>query len=388
MAITITGKGLTTHGPNAVRGDELLFYMDPGNTKSICSYDGTILYDQTDKGIVSRNRLNITNPVLWNSACFESYDEMTPTSFHYIPGTGCSGNYAYFGYDLNSKVVISWTTWQISFTLEVISGWVQLRMGSAGSGFQEGPHVQYNTGTYLVDRTFYVYGVYDETHEALTLEFGGVSQKSAEVRISNLDVRERGNDVILVNGAAVVNNAVSLDGTDDLIGTAFRTNTNFSNNDVFSVSIWVMPTADINTYGGLVCNQLHKSESGPGGFGIVTYPTNKVGLSLTNSSTESFSGISEQTLTKDVWQNIVYTYEPSSNTVYGYKNGVLGNSSTNASYNWTTQAKSTRIGTSTQMGWVNYTAMKIGAVKIFKKTLSPTEVLQDYNSLKGRYRVT
>lgn len=392
MAITITGKGQTTYGPSAILGDDLLLHMDPGNPKSVCSSNSQVLYDLTDKGIVYRGQLNTTDPVYWSSGCFTTVDEISPTTVHYIPGdVGYCGSYSYLGFRLYGKYVLNHTTWDVSLTLNVISGFTYLFMGSAGGGYMEGQYLYYPVGTYNIVRTFYVGNSYYELHEASPLEFCSIAPYTSEVRITNLDVRERGNDVVIFGGASIGGNVVSLDGpTNGYIGAAFRANDFFFNDSPFSLSIWVKPTAHITTNGGLICNQNYYTESNPGGFGMVIYDTNKVALTLTKNitgDTVTYETIANQTLTKDVWQHIVYTYDPVSHTVCGYKNGFTGNTSTNASYCWTPQFRNTLIGTNTQGGWGNCHSMNIGPVKIFKKALTASEVFQDYNAIKGRFGI-
>jgi hypothetical protein len=187
----------------------------------------------------------------------------------------------------------------------------------------------------------------------------------------------------LANGAVFDSGSggIRFDGSDDYVDTAVLTNSIFSSNDPFSVSIFVNPTANISTNSGLVCNQKYESEGSPGGFGVVTFATNQVAINLTkNDGTgiQSYQVIASMTLSINSWQNITYTYEPSTGTVRAYKNGSLVNAGTSASYKWTPEARSAWIGANTQGGWGTHFTGLISNVCIYKKTLSSSEILQNY----------
>jgi hypothetical protein len=190
----------------------------------------------------------------------------------------------------------------------------------------------------------------------------------------------------LVNGAVFDSSSggIRFDGADDYVNTSVLTNSIFSSNDPFSVSIFVNPTATISVTSGLVCNQKYQSEPSPGGFGIVTYSSNQVGVNMTkNDGTgiQSYQQIAPTTLSINSWQNITYTYDPVAGTVRAYKNGSLVNAGTSASYKWTPEARATWVGANTQGGWETRFTGQILNVCIYKKTLSASDILQNYYSV-------
>jgi hypothetical protein len=196
------------------------------------------------------------------------------------------------------------------------------------------------------------------------------------------DMSGRNNNGTLINGPTWNSNGwIVFDSTDDYTDTALATNTLFSSNDPFSISITLKPTETINALSGLVCNQKYQSEGSPGGFGLVTYNTNQVAINLTKNDgtgTVSYQSLAPTTLTINSWQNITYTYNPNTGTVIGYKNGTVDNSSTSTSYKWTPEARTTWIARNTQGGWGDFFSSEISNVSIYKKTLSTSEVKQNY----------
>jgi hypothetical protein len=196
------------------------------------------------------------------------------------------------------------------------------------------------------------------------------------------DMSGRNNNGTLINGPTWNSNGwIVFDSTDDYTDTALATNTLFSSNDPFSVSITLKPTETINALSGLVCNQRYQSEDFPGGFGLVTYNTNQVAINLTKNDgtgTVSYQALAPTTLTINSWQNITYTYNPNTGTVIGYKNGTVDNSSTSTAYKWTPEARTTWIARNTQGGWGDFFSSEISNVSIYKKTLSTSEVKQNY----------
>jgi hypothetical protein len=196
------------------------------------------------------------------------------------------------------------------------------------------------------------------------------------------DLSGRNNNGTLVNGPTWNSNGwIVFDSTDDYIDTALATNALFSSNDPFSISITLKPTETITSNSGLVCNQRYQSEGSPGGFGLVTYNTNQVAINLTKNDgtgTVSYQSLAPTTLNINSWQNIIYTYDPVTGTVNGYKNGTLTNSNTSATYKWTPEARTTWIAINTQGGWGDFFSSEISNISIYRKTLSTPEVKQNY----------
>jgi len=211
------------------------------------------------------------------------------------------------------------------------------------------------------------------------------NQPTSYPQINNTwyDLSGQNNVTNLLNGPAWNSNGwIVFDSTDDYADTSINTNALFSSNDPFSVSITIKPTETINANSGLVTNQKYQSEVSPGGFGLVTYNTNQVAINLTKNDgtgTVSYEALAPTTLSINSWQNITYTYDPGAGTVTGYKNGTLANSYTSAAYKWTPEARVSWIGRNWQGGWSSdFFSSEISNVSIYRKTLSQTEIKQNY----------
>ena len=219
--------------------------------------------------------------------------------------------------------------------------------------------------------------------DSLALDLDAAKMSSyPQVGTNWRDLSGNGNTGALTNGPTWNSNGwIVFDSTDDYVDTTLATNTLFSSNDPFSISITLKPTETITSNSGLVCNQKYQAESSPGGFGLVTYNTNQVAINLTkNDGTGviSYEQLAGTALTINSWQNITYTYNPITGTVNGYKNGTLANSNTSATYKWTPEARTTWIARNTQGGWQDFFSSEISNVSIYRKTLSTSEIKQNY----------
>jgi len=341
---------------------------------------------------MGKHSLNTTIPVAFVAGRFTTFDEVSPTSIHVVNHD--DPQWASLGFKLLNKDAISYTIWHVKCTIEVVFGQARLYMGSSRGGYNEGiQRLYYTPGTFEVDDIFVIANNYTN-HEGSQLEFCLSTQVAlTEVRITNLDVREMPFGGTLEDGATYNDNAkaVFLDGINDFIGSPLYTVDAWSDNDPFTVSIWVQPLVDIDASGGLVCNQKYHTESEPGGFGVTLRATNSVDLSLTDADTSTcYQNQATLTFSIGEWQEITYVYNPDNSTIYAYKNGILENTSTNSSYYWTTESpitnsRSTLIGMNTQGGWSDFFEMMIGNVKIYNKALNEEEVIQNFSSMRKRY---
>jgi len=178
-----------------------------------------------------------------------------------------------------------------------------------------------------------------------------------------------------VNGGIIV-----FDGTDDYVDTK---QIQFERTNPFSLCIWVYPT--------LVSNHqlINNENSSYTGYRLDITTTSVIGFSLRNTPTTNQANITTTgTLLANKWYNIVATYNGSSNTsgMNIYINGAV-QSVTSITNNLT----STIISNETT--WIGLRrpattgpfSGRVSNVQIYNRALSATEVLQNYNALKGRY---
>lgn len=92
-------------------------------------------------------------------------------------------------------------------------------------------------------------------------------------------------------------------------------------------------------------------------------------------------------MNRKIYSYYSFTYNSDTKTVITYKNGIQQNIVTNSNFGWTKNLtnRQTRIGTNTQGGWINFYKMFVGQVQIYNRALTPQEILQNYNAIKGRY---
>ena len=106
----------------------------------------------------------------------------------------------------------------------------------------------------------------------------------------------------------------------------------------------------------------------------------------TVSSTATFSNglfVNFTYPTTNVFYIDVITFN-GGNTLKGYRNGALVDTDTDGNQgNLSTQG--TRDNTEIGRRTTNYLPVKVGCVQVYTKELSATEVLQNYNALKGRF---
>ena len=208
------------------------------------------------------------------------------------------------------------------------------------------------------------------------------------------DLSGNGNNGTLINGPTFDSEnggSINFDGSNDRCDfTTFSTSNYYDLlNSPFSVNFWIkFPIAFPTSNEGVINTQQYftESQTNSGGFGISVTSTGFILLlteAVDGSSSNSMGmGISYTSLNLNEWYNICVSYS------YGNVKTYLNTSNTvtsTSNRSWsTTTLNRLRIGSSTQGGWGSVNA-SISNVMIYNKTLSSTEVTQNYNALKGRY---
>lgn len=369
-------------GPDIIE-DGLVLYLDAGNKKSYPGSD-VVWSDMSTIGVQSQVRLNQTNPVRWNAVCFSVFDEVTPTSVHYINANNsspCSG-YCYMGFRLQGKKVITWATYQISLKLEVISGTTSLRMGSSGGGYQEGPPLNYTTGVYNINKIFHISNYY--SHETSDLEFCVVGLPGTnEARITDLYITERTNDAIAINGASFNNNSFLFDGVNDKI---YHNPISFSKTQSWSFSQWqYKPTGSGTQWQAFIGYSVSQ-----GGYWMwhpylmwyQDYYDNGLGYEYYGYLGSSVSLGTQVPF--DRWFNLTVVYDGPKQEASVYINGVLLEAKI---ITWSprpvNEFKFNYIGSNND----RYFQGRIADTKIYNRILSQNEILQNYNSVKTRFNL-
>lgn len=206
------------------------------------------------------------------------------------------------------------------------------------------------------------------TTDGLVFCIDPVSQKNSGSTLT--DLGSQNCNGTLTNGASLVNNYVLLDGTNDYVN--FATNNIISN--LLTIDIWFY-MADTNN-NLIICAGDNTYNSSSWNWGIFACCSPGASNNLLGRADAGGGGLNLGNVTSNYlnrWNNITITR---SNGNF-YKNGVFYNSSTSS----TTSDKALRLGGVPGA----YFNGRIGPVRIYNKTLSASEILQNYNATKSRY---
>jgi len=195
---------------------------------------------------------------------------------------------------------------------------------------------------------------------------------------SVLDLSGNSRNMTLINGATVTDGVFVLDGANDYVNYSFGTLFDWTAIP-YSVSFWAKPT-DF-TYPTVI----DLIAAGNGHFRF------QIGSSDIRSQFRTPGGSSASLVTYSVsissgnWYHCTFTR--SGTTFKAYLNGTLGATNTTSHLGSTTTGMSViRIGYSADYDAGDRTFEgSVGPVNIYDKTLTASEVLQNYNATKGRF---
>lgn len=189
--------------------------------------------------------------------------------------------------------------------------------------------------------------------------------------ITWLDLSGNGSNGTLTSGPIYSNTnagVMTFDGTNDFIDVANNSFTRFPHDQAWSFSIFCKPITQNTTFPGFIIL------GNAGTTGILIYYT-AVGIYWKHNATDSF--ITTRDL--NVIKNITLTYAGSGN-VLAYVNGTL------------VQNLPTMVSTDTTSNFLMGRADQFGNVDIYNfmkynRQLSASEVLSNFNALRGRYGI-
>lgn len=106
-----------------------------------------------------------------------------------------------------------------------------------------------------------------------------------------------------------------------------------------------------------------------------------------NVNLTAYQGIiTENTLQTNQWYNIIFTYVTGTPSSFNYYlNGILKGTTTFASSSWTPSQQFVGYGNNVISEGIAIATGSYGPLMIYNRNLSASEVLQNYNALKGRY---
>ena len=168
------------------------------------------------------------------------------------------------------------------------------------------------------------------------------------------------------NGGSIV-----FDGVNDIA------NTTYVSANTYTFSAWFKTNVVSDGYRNII------SIPTPN-YSLVLLDNDSPNLGFWTNDNLNGESLSTPTISTNTWYNVAFVRE-GNNTTGGYKaylNGVLyGNANTGT---WSSTANLSVGGRTDTAQFLNG---NISQVYIYNRTLSPTEILQNYNALKGRYNL-
>lgn len=200
------------------------------------------------------------------------------------------------------------------------------------------------------------------------------------------DLSRSGNNGTLTNGPtfnSANGGSIVFDGTNDYVN-----NTSYTASNDYTLSSWCYyntPTAELgNSYRHLISKGGVFIANSTFGFGFrnVTNTNVRLFLYFYSGSTEGGTEFALTTSPYRQWRN--FSVSKTSNNYYFYENGSLLNTF-NASFAPTTNSYPLNIGAASTISSISVFNGNISNTLIYNRALSASEVLQNYNALKGRY---
>ena len=195
----------------------------------------------------------------------------------------------------------------------------------------------------------------------------------------------------LIGGASYSSSnqgCITFDGVDEYL--TLDKNIALANNAIskYSFSVWISPTnlinsSNSNTYMIFEAQNTFGSPSNPADNYIQIVPSDggRISFSTFNPSNSLLTTTNVWEANK--WYNITCTYDIATFTKSIYVNGILENSSTAVSYFNTYHFFNLFVYSSPAKQW--FFPGRLGNFMLYTKTLTATEVLQNYNAAKYKY---
>jgi hypothetical protein len=181
------------------------------------------------------------------------------------------------------------------------------------------------------------------------------------------------------------------DGTCSYNGSQYATVTSsFGTFPTFTVNVWIYSTSVANYCNAIDCNYTYSGTSGNIGPRLEQNSSGNlvwiISASSSNSTFDSFTVISSG-MQANTWYNVTITRD-SNSLISTYLNGaVVTNQASNPS-GWVNTMNSINIGRGFALGGSErYFHGNIPVVQIYNRSLSPTEVNQNFQTMRNRYGI-
>jgi hypothetical protein len=201
------------------------------------------------------------------------------------------------------------------------------------------------------------------------------------------DLSGNNNSGSLVNGptfSTANGGSLLFNGTNQNVFSSIGTTLDIGTSVSVTLSCWIRYTVSAADYTGLVCKAT--STNPMTGFQMLLF-TNKLSCELAAGSVFIGPGniIGTTILNTGQWFNTVLTINRNTNTVSAYVNGVLESSVTNASVSANNLTNTSNLLIATERSSFYFLSGNIANTQVYNRSLTATEIAQNYNALKSRF---
>jgi hypothetical protein len=219
----------------------------------------------------------------------------------------------------------------------------------------------------------------------------GFTPSYPENGTSIYDISNVGNNGELMNGVSYSGGdgggSLLFDGVSGYVTIPNSSSLVFGNGD-FSVNIWIKfpisSTGEGGSWGPIVSKGC--STMAPAGSWWVSQTntqTNRVTFNISSTSGGTFVSSIQSTTFPNGWNNVCVTRNGSTSSIYS--NGVLTSTDNTSESNLTSTSPLTLCSTFTNGITTQRTKTSLSAVMLYNRSLSGQEILENYNTFKGRF---
>jgi hypothetical protein len=202
----------------------------------------------------------------------------------------------------------------------------------------------------------------------------------------------------LVNGpsftaaTSAVGANIGFDGVDDYADGLSPAIESISNGGDFTVDMWIKFNSAATTQ--LVCGNTSTAVDGIGGFGLALVASAGTCLIRINykTSTNLFTGTTSTGLSTGTWRHIVVRFTYNIGGVFAFNSNYNVYVNNSEFFNQNNVTPSGTVASSNNFFMIgrrpNGTQpanINIGALKVYNRLLTTTEIAQNYNALRGRF---
>jgi hypothetical protein len=198
------------------------------------------------------------------------------------------------------------------------------------------------------------------------------------------DLSGNNNTGVLTNGPtfnSTNGGSIVFDGTNDYI--VVNDSTSLQVADTFTVSAWIKATSLSSRHGVFSTRATNPAGAWQFEVGIGNSGTNRI--TLTGSGTFIADSV-DNVITANVWTHIcVVKINNATQGATLYVNGVSQSTSITTGYTISNNSDEKRIGIGTASS--QYFPGSIALINLYNRALTTTEVLQNFNALRGRFGI-